>query len=99
MMNPRSRYSDQKVVRATRIAAQGEKADSVKPMKGFSAGVYEIALPFRGDAYRAVYAIQIGKDIWVIHAFQKKSKSGIKTPKQDIDLIRNRIKRLKEQLQ
>lgn len=89
----------QQIISALRIAAQGEKADSVKPMKGLGAGVYEIALPFRGDAYRAVYAIQIGKDIWVIHAFQKKSKSGIKTPKQDIDLIRNRIKRLKEQLQ
>jgi phage-related protein len=45
-----------------------------------------------------VYALQIGADIWIIHAFQKKSKSGIKTPQQDIDLIRERLKRLKEML-
>jgi phage-related protein len=51
-----------------------------------------------GDAYRAVYAVQLGDDLWVVHAFQKKSKSGIKTPKQDVDLLWERIKRLKEQL-
>jgi phage-related protein len=45
-----------------------------------------------------VYALQIGDDIWVIHAFQKKSKSGIKTPKQELDLIHERLKRLKERL-
>lgn len=45
-----------------------------------------------------VYALQIGADIWVIHTFQKKSKSGIKTPKQEIDLVRERLKRLKETL-
>jgi phage-related protein len=49
-------------------------------------------------AYRVVYALQIGEDIWVVHAFQKKSKTGIATPKQEIDLVRVRIKRLKELL-
>lgn len=83
---------------ALRLAAHGEKADIAKPMKGLGSGVYEIALAYRGDAYRAVYAVQLGEDIWVVHAFQKKSKSGIKTPKQEIDLIQERIKRLKEQL-
>jgi len=83
---------------ALRLAARGEKADIAKPMKGLGSGVYEIALAHRGDAYRAVYAVQLGEDIWVVHAFQKKSKSGIKTPKQEIDLIQERIKRLKEQL-
>jgi phage-related protein len=50
------------------------------------------------DAYRVVYAVQIGEAVWVVHAFQKKSTTGIKTPRQDIDLIRERIKRLKEAL-
>ncbi len=52
----------------------------------------------RGDAFRTVYAVQLGEDIGVIHAFQKKSKTGIETPKQEIDLIIERIKRLKERL-
>jgi phage-related protein len=51
-----------------------------------------------GDAFRTIYAVKIGMDIWVIHAFQKKSKSGIKTPQADVDLIRQRLKRLKEAL-
>ena len=86
----------QQMIAALRIAAHGEKADIAKPMKGIGSGIFEIALPYRGDAYRAVYAVQIGQDIWVVHAFQKKSKTGIKTPRQDIDLINSRIKRLKE---
>ena len=45
-----------------------------------------------------VYAVQIGDDIWVVHAFQKKSTQGIKTPKHEIDLVRDRLKRLKEML-
>ena len=52
----------------------------------------------RGDAFRLVYAVQLDADIWVLHAFQKKSKSGIKTPRPDIELIQERIRRLKEQL-
>ena len=58
----------------------------------------ELALRHRGDAFRVVYAFQIGTDVWVIHAFQKKSKSGIATPKQEIDLVRDRLSRLKEML-
>ena len=65
-------------------------------MKGLGSGVLEIALKYRADAYRVVYALQIGEAIWVVHAFQKKSKTGIKTPKQDIDLIKKRIKDLKD---
>ena len=67
-------------------------------MKGLGSGVLEIARPFRGNAFRVVYAVQIGADIWVVHAFQKKSTSGIATPKHEIDLVRDRIKRLKEML-
>ena len=69
-----------------------------KPLKGFGSGVLELALRHRGEAYRVVYAVQIGADVWVVHAFQKKSKSGIKTPKAEIDLVAERLKRLKEML-
>lgn len=81
---------------ALEIAAAGRMADIAKPLKGLDGGVFEIALPYRGDAYRAVYAVRIGTDIWVIHAFQKKSTVGIKTPRHEIDLIAERLKRLKE---
>jgi phage-related protein len=80
------------------ITAEGGKADIAKPMHGMGTGVFEIALPFRGEAYRVVYAVQIGEDIWVVHAFQKKSTQGIKTPQRDIDLIKARLKGLKEML-
>jgi len=65
-------------------------------MKGLGSGVFEIALPYRGNAFRVVYAVQVGDDLWVVHAFQKKSTEGIKTPKPEFDLIRDRIKRLRE---
>jgi phage-related protein len=83
---------------ALRIAARGEKADRAKPIKGLGTGVFEIALAYRGNAYRAVYAVQLGEDVWVVHAFQKKSTQGIQTPKREIDLIRARLKRLQEML-
>ena len=81
---------------ALTIAADGGKADIAKPLKGLVSGVMEIALPFRGNAFRVVYAVQIGDDLWVVHAFQKKSTQGIKTPKHEIDLIAARVKQLKE---
>jgi phage-related protein len=77
---------------------RGGKADIAKPMRGLGSGVFEIALPFRGDAFRVVYAVQLGEDIWVVHVFQKKSTRGIKTPKAEIDLLNDRLKRLKEML-
>jgi phage-related protein len=81
---------------ALEIASAGQMADTAKPMKGLDSGVYEIALPHRGDAYRAVYAVKIDDDLWVVHAFQKKSTQGIKTPQREIEVIRERLKRLKE---
>ena len=60
--------------------------------------MFEVALPFRGNAFRVVYAVQLGDEVWVVHAFQKKSTQGIKTPKHEIDLIKDRLKRLKEML-
>ncbi|OFX03773.1 MAG: hypothetical protein A3D94_00110 [Alphaproteobacteria bacterium RIFCSPHIGHO2_12_FULL_66_14] len=86
------------ILRALVVAAEGGKADIAKPMKGFGSGVFEVALKYRGDAFRTVYAVQIGDALWVLHAFQKKSKTGIKTPKHEIDLIHDRFKRLKETL-
>jgi phage-related protein len=83
---------------ALTIAAEGGKADIAKPLKGLGSGVMEIALPYRGNAFRVVYAVQIGAELWVVHAFQKKSTQGIKTPKREIDLIEARVKRLKEML-
>jgi phage-related protein len=74
------------------------KADIAKPLHGFGSGVLEIALAHRGDAFRVVYAILLADEIWVIHAFQKKSKQGAKTPKHEIDLVKDRLKRLKETL-
>lgn len=86
------------MARALTILAEGRMPDIAKPLTGFGSGVMELALKHRGDAFRVVYALQIGDDIWVIHAFQKKSKSRIKTPKQELDLIHERLKRLKERL-
>jgi phage-related protein len=86
------------MLRGLSIAAEGEKADIAKPFKGVDGGIYEIALKHRGDAFRAIYAVRIGNDIWVIDAFQKKSKSGIKTPQMDVDRIKERIRRLKQAL-
>jgi len=83
---------------ALTIAAEGGKADVAKPMKGLGAGVFEIALRSVGNAFRVVYAVQIGDDVWVVHAFQKKLTQGIKTPQHEIDLIKDRLKRLKEML-
>jgi len=83
---------------ALTIAAEGGKADIAKPMHGMGSGIFEIALPFRGDAFRVVYAVRHAEEVWVVHAFQKKSKHGIKTPRHELDLIRDRLNRIKEML-
>jgi phage-related protein len=85
-------------LRALTVAGEGGMADICKPLRGLGSGVFEVALAHRGDAFRVVYAVQIGDAVWVIHAFQKKSTRGIKTPKHEIDLIADRIKRLKQHL-
>jgi phage-related protein len=84
--------------RALTILAEGQMPDVAKPLTGLGSGVMELAIRHHSDAFRVVYALQIDTDIWVIHAFQKKSKSGIKTPKQEIELVQERLKRLKERL-
>jgi phage-related protein len=83
---------------ALTVVAEGGHPGIAKPLTGLGSGVMELALRHRGDAYRVVYAIQIATEIWVVHAFQKKSKAGIKTPRTEIDLVIERLKRLKEML-
>ena len=78
-------------------AQKGQKSESAKPLKGFvGAGVLEIIERFDGDTYRAVYTVKFREVVYVLHCFQKKSKSGIKTPQQDIDLIARRLKAAEE---
>ena len=83
---------------ALTIAAEGGKADIAKPLRGVGAGVMEIALRYRSDAWRVVYVTEVAGQLWVLHAFQKKSKTGIKTPKAEIDLVRARLGRLKREM-
>jgi len=66
----------------------GGMPKDAKPFKGVGSGVLEIALRYASDAYRVVLAVQIGERIYVLHAFQKKSKKGVETPKRDVDLIK-----------
>ena len=75
------------------LAQLGGKHPKAKPWKGEGPGVFEIVEDYGGDAYRAIYTVRFAQAVYVLHAFQKKSKIGIKTPKYDVDLIGNRLKR------
>jgi len=76
------------------IAQGGGKHVDAKPLRGFgSAGILEIVEDHAGDTYRAVYTVRLAGRVYVLHAFQKKSKTGIKTPKAEVELIRSRLKR------
>jgi phage-related protein len=74
----------------------GEMPKNTKPFKGIGSGVFEIAIRYATDAYRAVLAVQLGERIYILHTFQKKSKQGIATPKMDVDLIKQRYSEAKE---
>lgn len=79
------------------LAQMGDKHEYAKPLKGFGgAGVLEIIDDYDGNTYRAVYTVKFPEIIYVLHAFQKKSKQGISTPQQDIKLIRMRLRRAEE---
>jgi phage-related protein len=79
------------------MAQQGGKAGCAKPLLGFGgAGVLEIVEDHRGDTYRAVYTVRFRDVVYVLHCFQKRSKHGIKTDKQDIELIKARLKSAEE---
>jgi phage-related protein len=74
------------------LAQNDEKFHMAKPLKGLGSGILEVIEDYNTDTYRAVYTIQFEKAVYVLHCFQKKSKSGIATPKQDIELIKKRLK-------
>ena len=80
------------------IAQRGGKHADAKPLKGFGgAGILEIVEDHAGDTYRAVYTVRFADRIYVLHAFQKKSKTGVATPKRKIELIKSRLKRAEEE--
>lgn len=80
-----------------RLAQAGSKHPDAKALTGFgSAAVLEVVEDYRGDTYRAVYTVKFAGWVYVLHCFQKKSKSGIKTPKPDLDLIDRRLKAARE---
>ena len=78
------------------VVQLGGMPPSAKPWKGLGPGVYELTEDHRGDAYRAVYTVRIAQSVHVLHAFHKKSKSGIKTPRADVDLIERKLRAVLE---
>jgi phage-related protein len=76
------------------VVQLGGRPPSAKPWKGLGSGVFEIVDDHMGDTYRAVYVLQLSDGIHVLHAFQKKSKSGVATPREDVELVRTRLKNL-----
>jgi len=73
------------------VAQQGEMPSNAKLLKGLP-GIIEIKTDYNSDAYRTVYAVKLGKKLYVLHVFKKKSKKGISTPKSDINMIKIRFK-------
>ena len=74
-------------------AQLGRKAPTAKPLRGFgSAAILEVIEDYHGDTYRAVYTVQYGDVVYVLHTFQKESKKGAATPKPDIELVKTRLK-------
>lgn len=70
----------------------GGTSPSAKPWKGLGPGIYELIEDHRGDTYRAVYTVRIGNRVYVLHAFQKKSKKGIATPRAEVELVERRLR-------
>jgi phage-related protein len=76
---------------ALSVAQFGGKHPSAKPWRGEGPGIFEVVEDHRGDTYRAVYTVRFERAVYVLHAFQKKSPSGVRTAKKDIDLIKRRL--------
>ena len=75
------------------VAQRGGKHRDAKTLSGFGgAGVVEVAKDFRGDTFRAVYTVRYAGAVYVLHAFQKKSKTGRETPRRDIELVKQRLR-------
>lgn len=78
-------------------AQQGDKSHKAKVMRGFGgAGVLEVVADYNRDTYRAVYTVTFVRAVYVLHCFKKKAKSGIATPRADVELIKERLKRAEE---
>ncbi len=82
---------------ALHVAQQGGAYRTVKRLKGYR-GVYEIISDYQTDTYRVMYVLAVSDSIYVLHAFQKKSKKGIKTPKEEMSVIDERLKLLKQRV-
>ena len=78
------------------VAQLGGKHPAAKPWKGDGGGVFELVESFAGNAYRAIYTVRFADFVYVLHAFQKKCPSGIRTAQADIDLVHERLKRARE---
>lgn len=74
------------------LAQTGQHPLGAKPLKGLGSGIVELVDTFDGDAYRAVYTVRLEAAVYVLHCFKKKSKSGIKTPQTEIELIKRRLR-------
>ncbi|HXP82981.1 MAG TPA: type II toxin-antitoxin system RelE/ParE family toxin [Verrucomicrobiae bacterium] len=81
-----------KIGAALSLAQFGGKHPSAKPWKGAGSGVFEIVEEYRSDAYRAIYTVKFADAVYVLHAFQKKSPSGIRTSRRDVELVTQRLK-------
>ena len=81
---------------ALNFAQLGYKHPKAKPLRAVSSGVFEVTARYDTNTYRAVYAVKLGKHIYVLHAFQKKSTRGISTPKREINLIQRRLRMARE---
>ena len=77
---------------ALSVAQFGGKHPSAKPWKGAGPGIFQILEDYRGDAFRAIYTVRFAKAVFVLHAFQKKSPTGIRTPRRDVELVSQRLK-------
>jgi phage-related protein len=86
-----------KIGAALSVAQFGGKHPSAKPWKGAGSVIFEIVGDYRSDAYRAIYTVKFGDAVYVLHAFQKKSPSGIRTPRKDVDLVARRLKQAQQE--
>ena len=78
------------------VVQQGGKPPAAKAWKGEGPGVLELVEDFRGDTFRAVYTVRFARAVYVLHCFQKKSPSGVRTARDDVDLIRSRLRAAQE---
>jgi len=86
-----------KIGAALSVAQFGGKHPSAKPWKGAGSVVFEIVENYRSDAYRAIYTVKFADAVYVLHAFQKKSPSGIRTSRRDVELVAQRLKQAQQE--